>query len=108
MMADQTVTINYNGQAYSMNPPSPTIGLDDAITFNVTHDCCICFSPPSYFGRRLKLQVGTHGPYAPADHSPPPPPTVDVKYCITDIRSTCTPIAAKPGGIESYSIKVGQ
>jgi hypothetical protein len=110
-MANQTVTVDYDGKDYSMTPAEPQIiGLDDTITFKVTaaQGCCICFSPPSYFGRRLKLEMGTHGPYAPADNAPPPPPQVRVKYCITDINTRCTPaVAGKSGGIESYSIKVG-
>jgi hypothetical protein len=104
-MPDQTVTITYSNGAYQMNPPSPRIGLDNTITFDVRNDCCICFSPAGYFGRRLKLPAGVHGPYAPADNAPPPPPLVDVNYCITDIQSRCTPAAVQ--GITSYSIKVG-
>jgi hypothetical protein len=102
-MADQTVTID--GQAHTMNPPSPQIGIDDQITFNVINRACwIYFKSRNIFGRRLRLGVGSNGPYAASVNPPPPPPTIDVTYCITDVNSTCTPPLE---GLDTNSIKVG-
>jgi hypothetical protein len=105
-MADQTVTVD--GQAHTMTPPSPQIGIDDQITFKVINkDCWIYFHPRNIFGRRLRLKVGEQGPYSASVNPPPPPPTVSVDYCIVDINRTCDPAAVKSPGVTSYSIKVG-
>lgn len=72
-MADLTVTID--GQAKTMTPPNPQIGIDDQITFNVVNrDCSIFFKPRHIFGRRLRLKVGERGPYTASIDPPPPPP----------------------------------
>src|SRR5271167_956949 len=99
-MADKPITIN---QDYSLSPSQTDIGFDDTVTFNVTRDCCISFTPNHCFGRRLKLTVGTHGPYAPSVHTNPPK-QVQVNTSISDINSTCAPPPIHP---TSYSIKVG-
>jgi hypothetical protein len=100
---DKQITINYDSttKKYSYVPPQTDIDLDDSITFIVNHDCCICFNPVHVFGRKLRLRLGTHGPYAPSANTPTP---IFITFCITDINSTCVP--SRPS-LETYSIKVG-